>query len=129
MSHITEVKTEVKDINLLSQAARECGCELVPATEFKYYRGQKSPCEFLIRDQEGKAEYEIGIVRDEKGGYSLKLDNFENMGGLADKVGYSANTLLQKYGINVAQKALRSQGYAIQQKVLEDGTVQMRAYK
>lgn len=130
MSHITEVKTEIKDINQLSNAATQCGCELIPATTFKYFAGNTESCEFLIRDREGKATYEIGIVRDEKtGGYSLKLDSFQNMGGLADKVGYNADTLLQRYSLMVAQKTLRAQGFAIQEKVLEDGTVQLRAYK
>lgn len=132
MSHVTDVEVEVLDLDCLTKAAEECGCELVQAENFRYYAGNLEPCSYVIRDKAGKAQYEIGVVETDqmragKRVYGLKIDNYNNVGGLGEKVGMDASKLTQRYALNVAKKQLRREGRTFRERTLADGRIQLVA--
>jgi hypothetical protein len=132
MSHITEIKTLLLDLDALAAAAEYCGCELVrDKKEYKWFGTSVGdtplPTGFTVQDL-GKCDhvikvknaedrtYEIGVVkrRDGKEGYSLLFDYWDGGKGLCAKVGGSeASLLTRRYSAEAAERELTiSHGYA-----------------
>lgn len=82
---------------------------------------------------EGNDEaYEIGVVKNPKGGYALLWDFFDGGNGLmkyvhaaSDKAKSGIGKLQQAYAVEVAKKNARKQGFAVSEKVQKDGSIKL----
>jgi hypothetical protein len=126
MSHITQIKLEIKDLEALKTAAAMLELEYKEGvTKHKYYAGKYGKCDHVISVPGNKDAYEIGVVANPNGTYKLNWDSFAGGYGLVEKVGESAYKLKQEYGAAVAEKQLRRQGYRVKRQVV-DGKLVLR---
>lgn len=147
MSHVTTVDLEIKDLDALAEAAKQCGCELVRGqTEYKWFgehvgdypmpEGFKvedlGKCQHAIRVVGNETAYEIGVV-ERYGKYLLLFDFWRGGHGLCQQVCHShypyeePGKLMQEYSIAVATKQLRKQGHQVERKQEQDGQVRLVA--
>jgi len=82
-------------------------------------------CDHAIRIPGNSKAYEIGVCKLANGNYSLRWDFWQGGYGMQDKVGANAGKLSQLYGVHVAAKAARKQGYSVQRRQLQDGRIQL----
>lgn len=156
MSHVTDVKLKVHDLDALEEACEELGLELQrDKTHFawwgKFVGDSKPPawadpadygkCEHAIKikgdtPRDGSSgPWEIGVVKDPDGdGYRLLYDYYGSAGRrLLDKVGQEANKLKQEYAFAVAKKkvnkTLARQGWKAERENLLNGTVRLKVRK
>lgn len=129
MSHIVEVKAEIRDLEALEKAAVECGMVLDrQAHTFRWYGrfmgDAPVPAGFTPADY-GKAEagvlkvktatahtYEVGVVRRRDGGqgYALLYDNWCGGHGLEAAAGKGLSKLLVAYNRTVIALQAKMQG-------------------
>lgn len=131
MSHIAKLKLTIKNLTALELAAAELGCELVLGLkQHKYYRGQTAKCDHVIRVKGASAQtYEIGVIENEDGTYSLNADFYQGGHGLVDRVGYNAEKLNNEYAVQVAMAHLSEEGYRPYRWVNEHNQVVITAEK
>lgn len=127
MSHITEMKTEVKDLDALEDAARALGGELTRnVSEFRYYSGME-PCEHRISFP--NARYDIGVSeRGDHNGYTLKADWFYT-GGLTEYCGQNGEKLSDEYAAAVVWRHYSQQGYNLNRYTNDAGQIVVEASK
>lgn len=148
MSHIAEVKVEVKDLQCLADAADQIGLKLIQNKHtYKWYGsgggGSNLPEGFTQSDL-GKSDHvlsvvgnseawEIGVVarRDGKPGYHLLWDNFMGAKGLVDVVGKNAEKLTSAYAIEASIKALQMNGFRVNRNQIkrENGAITFQGVK
>lgn len=125
MSHITEMKTEVKDLEALADAARALGGELtLNAGTFRYYFGEE-PTEHKISFPQ--ANYEIGVSQ-EGDAYKLKAD-FWRSGGLTETCGENGEKLSDEYAAAVVWRHYSQQGYSLNRYTNDAGQIVVEASK
>lgn len=146
MSHVTTVECQIKDLDALEKACAAIGLELVRGQQTYHWYGRHvgdypvpegfkanelGNCEHAIRvkspAQGHRKPYEIGVVkrRDGKEGYTLLFDFWAGGYGLEAVAGTGCKNLTQQYGVEVASKALRKQGYKPIVNRLPNGQVQV----
>ena len=130
MSHITTVKTQIKDLDSLEVAAAQCGLQLIRGTQpgalrYKWY-GAPKPCDHVLRVMGGSERtYEVGVVAQGDGTYSLAYDPFANGYGLMDAIGPNASKLHQNYAM-ARVYATMGHDHHIERFTDEQGRIQMR---
>lgn len=152
MSHVATIETEIHDLDALAAACESLGLELVRNQKVYNWFGRSvgdyplpvgftaaelGTCDHAIRIKgtslNGKIDrtqpYEIGLAlrRDGKSGYTMLWDTYHGGHGLVEKVGgEKAEKLIQGYGVEVAIRAAKRQGFrVIKQRVLSDGRVEV----
>lgn len=116
MSHITTIKVQIKDLDSLSKAAKECGLLFNEnQTKYRHYYGN-GQCDHAIVVPNSKQAYEIGVVKN-KDFYELQLDSWSGGYGLEQKAGKECSNLIDAYTKNVAitqaQQFADSNGYSL----------------
>lgn len=155
MSHITEVKLQIKDLDALKEAAEALGFEFVEGQQtYNWYnafladspegrqyareRGTASmgKCEHALRLKGAKpGDYEVGIIKALDGnGFSIAYDNFGSGQNLMKAGGgKDLPTLRKEYAVAVATKraqaSLGRQGWRVERQDLEGGRVRLRVRK
>ena len=154
MSHITEIKLQVKDLEALEAAGKALGFEFrenqktygwynrfaddsEEGRRFARERGVEAmgKCEHALRATDHKqGDYEIGVVKALDGdGYTLAFDSWGPGQKLLAKAGPGLNTLRREYAVEVATKAanrkLARQGFRVHRENLEGGRVRLRLKK
>jgi len=149
MSHVATIEIEIKDLDALAAACKECGLELrLGQKTFKWYgrwvndySGEDAAYKAGIKPEDyGKCEhaisvpgndkaYEIGVVQKPNGQWGLVWDFFAGGYGLMEKCGKSAGKLVQEYAAAVATKKAKLQGFAVTRKQLANGHVQLMLAK
>jgi hypothetical protein len=120
MSHFTKMKTEIRDIEALSFACRELGVGLHKDGRARGYNGTSVPGDYVIQLT---GPYDIALNRNRHGSYTLNTDWY---GGHVEKeVGKRAERLLQVYAIQAATLVARKQGYTVEKRQMEDGSVKL----
>src|SRR5688572_5424194 len=145
MSHVTAIKTEIKDLNALATACQELGLELVSNQKtYKWYgryvgdsalpegfrKDELGRCEHAIRVKNAKGNtYEVGVVRrrDGREGYTLLYDYWQGGFGLIDKIGNGAKTLTREYTLQAAMKKCRQKGMNVVRSTASNGKPMMVA--
>lgn len=143
MSHITEIETEVHDLDSLAQACTTLGLELVRGqTTYKWYgrsvgdtplpkgftEQDLGKCEHAIRIPGDNRAYEIGVARARNGeGYTLLWDSWRGGFGMEAKVGDNAQNLTQQYLNQVAVNHYQLEGFQLSTDMTEDGSLVLRA--
>ena len=105
MSHFTEIKTQIKDIEALRLACREMGLTLLQNTEARGYSEDKTKGDYVIRL---KGPYDIALNQQPDGTYGLTSDLWQ--GHVEKEVGEGYGKLLQLYGVHKASIEARKTG-------------------
>ncbi|MHA2642866.1 MAG: DUF1257 domain-containing protein [bacterium JZ-2024 1] len=120
MSHITTVKTKIRDLELLARAAERFGLSLVRAESFRAFT--RSACEYKLTSG-SSVEYEIGIVRSGDS-YELLYDSWRGGYGLIERVGKNLERLISAYSEEVVSlEAVRSGLTVVSREESDDGIV------
>ena len=156
MSHITDARVRVRDLDALEQACDRLGLEL--QRDKKTYAwwgrfvgdsrtyGNHTPdkmgkCDHAIRIKGDRAQngpngpWEIGVVRSEDGqAYELYYDQFGAAGQrLTDRIGISANNLRREYTVaSIARRAttaLAREGFTMTREAVFGDRVRLRFVK
>lgn len=146
MSHVATIEIQLKDLDALDAACRRVGIEFLrDKPTFAWFGTHVGdyplPAGFTAEDM-GRCEhairvpgatYEIGVVRRRDGqpGYTLLWD-FWASGGLTsgealERIGVGGRKLVQAYGVEVATRAARRQGYTVTETTKADGSIVLRA--
>ena len=97
MSHFTEIKTQIKDIEALRQTCQELGLTLLQDTKARGYYDKKTKGEFVIKL---KGPYDIALNQQKDGSFALTADLWQ--GHVEREVGKGYGKLLQLYGVHKA---------------------------
>ena len=125
MSHLTTVKTQIKDMSAAADAAKELGCQFTKGGRVRYYYSTQD-ADYVLH-LPGK--YDLGFKLQEDGTYSFLCDNELLSGSFgrndASRVhlGDNAGRFRQEYAAAVAMRAARKKGLSAFRKTREDGHV------
>lgn len=124
MSHITQVKTQITDLAVLQAAVEEKGWQWMEGQRtHQYYARSAGRCDHAIRIP--GAKYEVGVVNQGDGTYSIAYDSY-GPGGLRPHLGYDAAPLIQAYATHKTIREVARLGHRIvAQQVLADGSVRV----
>lgn len=143
MSHVVEVKTEVRDLNAVKAACKRLGLEFVEGkTTYQWYghhvgdyplpEGVKKEdlgkCDHVVRAP--GASYELGLVRNPAtGGYKLAFDFWGPGKKLQEAIcnkdakgryDSGCGRFLQAYATEFAKIQMRAKGYMVSEKKVGD---------
>lgn len=139
MSHIANVKMEIKDLSVLAEVCEKLGLELVKGqTTYKWYGkfmndyplpvGVKvsdlGKCDHVLRVKGNNQAYEVG-VRKVGSGYQLIWDFWSRGLGLLDKIGDTGNKIKQGYTIAMIKRQAKARGLTVSEKVQDNGSVKL----
>lgn len=127
MSHISELKIAVRDVDAADAACRELGVELRRNQKtFKNYGNRQSPCDMAICvPGAGRDTFEAGLIKQKDGSYLVQMDNWQGGYGLNEKIGANATKFLQAYGVCAAEAAAKKQGMVTNRHQQPDGTIRL----
>ncbi len=156
MSHVTDVKLKIRDLEALKDAAKECGLEFREnqltyawwgtfVGDSRAY-GQHDPkqfgkCEHALRIPGDKpvnghsGPWEIGVVKARDGdGFDLLYDTYGGAGSrLTARVGTGASTLRREYAVATAtrkaQATLARRGFQTVRENLPGNRVKIKLRK
>ena len=77
MSHFTQIKTQIKDIQALEAACKELGLPLLPHTEARGYNENKIKGDYVIQL---KGPYDIAVNKQGDGTFGLTADMWQGHG-------------------------------------------------
>lgn len=105
MSHWTEIKTQIKNLNAARAACREIGVELICAApgqkvQARGYAGNTIAADAVIKL---KGPYDVALTREANGSYAMKCDWYH--GHIAAELGQNAQKFTQLYGVHAATMA------------------------
>jgi hypothetical protein len=125
MSHLTTVKTQIKDMIAAADAAKELGCQFTKGGRVRYYYST-SDADYVLH-LPGK--YDLGFKKESDGTYSFVCDNELLSGSFgrndASRVhlGEDAQRFRQSYASHVVQRAARRKGVSAFATKRDDGCV------
>lgn len=123
MSHITTMALVITDLAALKSAVRELGAELVAASTFASYQ-HGLVCEHKIKLP--GCSYEIGVQKQNDGGYKLAFDFFSEGQKLQAKFGAGCKKIAQMYAVHKATAEARRKGYTVRREVGKNGTIKLQ---
>ena len=116
MSHISKIELEVRDIQVLGNACKRLGLELLKGQKtFKWY-GKEAECDHAIRVP--GANYEIGVVKNGSL-YELNCDYYDP--NIEKTIGRQGGILKQAYAVEKAKVEARKKGYSVVERRIETG--------
>jgi hypothetical protein len=108
MSHFTEIKTQIKDIEALRLACQELGLSLVPNAETRGYYENKTKGDYVVQL---KGPYDIALNKQPDGAYGITADLWN--GHVEKEVGQNYGKLLRLYGVHKATIEARKKGLSV----------------
>ena len=120
MSHFTEIKTQIKDINALRSACQEIGFALIPNAEARGYYENKIKGDFVIKLS---GPYDIAVNQQPDGTFGLTCDWWA--GHVEKEVGKDYGKLLQIYGVHKATMEARKKNLSVLRRQKQDGSVKL----
>jgi Protein of unknown function (DUF1257) len=120
MSHFTEIKTQIKDIDALRLACAELGLTLLPDTEARGYYENKTKGDFVIQL---KGPYDIALNHQKDGTYGLTADLWQ--GHVEKEVGKGYGKLLQLYGVHKATLEAMKKGLSVLRRPQQNGSIKL----
>lgn len=122
MSHVSTVKTSIKDLAILKQALKELG--------LGYYEGQKITGQYLGSGQkvdlaiDNHGDRNVGMTKDKEGNFSFVGDFYQVKGG---KKNFTED-IIQKYTVLKLRSELRKFGAAsVSEIAQENGEIKLVA--
>ena len=126
MSHITTIKTQIKDMDALATACATLGLELVRERKrYRTYNGRTAECEAAIADASNPKAYEVGVVSDGDGNYTLGYDSWRGGYGMMERVGDGCAKLLREYSCAAARRKAAELGWHVHEQRNADGTIEL----
>jgi len=120
MSHFTEIKTQIKDIEALRLACQELGVSLVPNTEARRYYENRTKGDYVIQL---KGHYDIALSQQPDGTYGLTTDLWQ--GHLEKEVGKGYGKFLQLHGVHKATLEARKKGLSVVRRQQQNGSIKL----
>lgn len=143
MSHVTSVSMQIRDLNALKQACARMGAIFVQDQKTYAWYG-RSVGDFPIPQGMTEADlgkcnhairvpgvrYEIGVVKQKDGTYSLAYDFYGTGGGhdgqkLKEKFGDGLGKLKQAYAVAAAKLKAKAMGWMCHETTLPNGTIKL----
>lgn len=133
MSHLVDVKTQLKNIEALKLACQALGVELHQGGRARFYSGHSEECDYLINLP---GRYDLGFKRQTDDTYAFVCDE-ELIGGPHGTDGYgrgdagrkiigeNASRLRQAYSYGMLQLEARRKGLSISKTTLQDGRIRV----
>jgi hypothetical protein len=120
MSHFTEIKTQIKDIEALRSACQELGLPLLQNSEARGYYENRIKGDYVIQL---KGPYDIAVNKQKDGTYGLTADLWQ--GHVENEVGQKYGKLLQLYGVHKATIEARKKGLSVLRQPQHSGTIKL----
>jgi hypothetical protein len=120
MSHFTEIKTQIKDIEALRQACEEMGLPLLQNAEARGYYEKKTKGDYVIQL---KGPYDIAVNKQPDGTFGLTADMWQ--GHVEKEVGQAYGKLLQLYGVHKTQIEARKKGLTVLRRQQQNGSIKL----
>ena len=120
MSHFTEIKTQIRDIEALRSTCQEMGLDLIENAEARGYYENKTKGDFVIRL---KGPYDVALNRQPDGSFGITADLWN--GHVEQEVGAGYGKLLQLYGVHKATREARKKGYLVRRSQQKDGAIKL----
>jgi hypothetical protein len=120
MSHFTEIKTQIKDIEALRSACQEMGLTLLQNAEARGYSENITKGDFVIRL---KGPYDIALNHQPDGSFGITADLWA--GHVEKEVGQGYGKLLQLYGVHKAMREARKKGHLVRRAQRQDGSIKL----
>ena len=121
MSHFTEIKTQIRDIDALREGCTELGLELLENTEARGFGSKRQHGEYVIRL---RGPYDIALNKQPDSTYGLTTDWWNNH--VEREVGKGYGLLLQRYGVCKTIREARKRGHMVRRHKLKDGAVKLQ---
>ena len=109
MSHFSKVKSEIKDLEALEEAARKMGFQVARNAPCRYYYGSRRK-DFVIKLP---GSYDVAITKSEGDSYAIEADFFA--GHVAKYVGKNGDLLLQQYAIEKVKIEAFQKGLTVEE--------------
>ena len=153
MSHITEIKVKVTDLDALKEAAEQLGLEFMEGQTTHRWYGQfvndseegkrfarersvdeMGKCDHALRVKGDATGHEIGVIKAQDGdGYALVYDSWGPGKQLEAVAGQGLTKLKREYAVEVATKRARRKlgpaGWELDREDLPNGRVRLRLRK
>ena len=125
MSHISQVKTAINDLDALEQACKALGLELRrDQKQHRYYSNQHNQCDHAIVLPGNASAYEIGLVLGADGQtYEIQHDDYMGGKGMTAVAGPGCRKLLVEYGRAKTQRIAQQKGWSYREERLQDGRI------
>jgi hypothetical protein len=120
MSHFTEIKTQIKDVNALRSACQELGFALIQNAEARGYYENKIKGDFVIKLD---GPYDIAVIQQPDGTYGFTADLWQ--GHVEKEVGKDYGKLLQLYGVHKATMEARKKNLSVLRRQKQDGSIKL----
>ena len=120
MSHFTEIKTQIKDIEALRFACQELGLNLLQNAEARGYYENKTKGDYVIQL---KGPYDIALNKQADGTFGITSDLWN--GHVEKEVGQKYGKLLQLYGVHKATIEARKKGLSVLRRQKQDGSIKL----
>lgn len=117
MSHFTTIKVQIKNSDTLFQILQELGYQVECNINVRGYQGNTTQSEYVIRQKNG---YDLGFRRNGEI-YEIVADFWGAKINQQDFV----NSITQKYAHKTLMATIQQGLEVEEEKVLEDGTVQV----
>ena len=120
MSHFTEIKTQIKDIEALRFACQELGLTLLQNADARGYYENKTKGDYVVQL---KGPYDIALNKQPDGTFGLTADLWQ--GHVEREVGQKYGTLLQLYGVHKATMEARKKGLSVLRRHQPNGAIKL----
>jgi hypothetical protein len=120
MSHFTEIRTRITDIEALRQACDELGVELLDNATARGFGRNTRHGRHVIRL---KGPYDVAVNPTDRGDYSLETDLWQ--GHVEKELGSGLGRLRQLYGVHKATAEARRRGLRVRRSSLQDGRIRL----
>lgn len=121
MSHWTQVKTNIRDLDVLEEAAMLLGCDV---THNAVARGYNVNIQALMVIIPPESPYDVAANREEDGNISLTTDWY--MGHVEKVLGADFGLLKQRYAIAMSKRQASALLADVTEEALEDGSIRLR---
>ena len=120
MSHFTEIKTQIKDIEALRLACRELGLTLLQNAVARGYYGNETKGDYVVQL---KGPYDIALNKQADGTFGITSDLWN--GHVEKEVGKGYGTLIQLYGVHKATIEARKKGLSVLRRHQQNGAIKL----
>ena len=120
MSHFTEIKTQIKDMEALRLACQEMGLTFLQNTEARGYYENKTKGDYVVQL---KGPYDIALNKQPDGTFGLIADLWN--GHVEKEVGKGYGKLLQLHGVHKATIEARKKGLSALRRQQQNGSIKL----
>lgn len=122
MSHWTQVSTSIRDLEILEEAARLLGCDVMHNAVARGYDQNTMQALMVIVPPE--SPYDVAANKEEDGNISLTTDWY--MGYVEKTLGPDFGLLKQKYAVVMTRRQAAVIMATVTEEALGDGSIRLR---